>query len=400
MMGEMGSGKDKDTLEFGGGGQRPRRVWLLGGAAAVAVVIIGVVVWQQTGSSGQPSTGKESGSTATPQTSSAPSPTGVSPSTPKQQVQVSSTDLSWLHASSGYDIFAYARSDSHMFRIEVGAGETTRTTVPRLSSGGPVSFVVRRGMALVHPLDGVADYRVPDGKRARADDALSDGGKILPGPQSGELWVEKGATQETRFTLVHLDGSPTDRSVLIPPALGWVTTSADGTGGLLVSGKGGAYVSSGKVFHRVTGGEVVATGPKTWVLVECNDKAKCHSVVYDRSDGDKRALHASRLAPSKVVFGKTSPDGRTAALVVGPETEEGVPLALVDLQTGQTQSTSVRVRRGAPSQASARMAWSPDSRWLFVAASDGWVKVVNAATGKVRPLVVGASSIQQIAVRE
>ena len=45
------------------------------------------------------------------------------------------------------------------------------------------------------------------------------------------------------------------------------------------------------------------------------------------------------------------------------------------------------------------MAWSPDSRWLFVVTDTGAVRAVNAGTGQLASLGVRLPFISQIAVR-
>ena len=45
------------------------------------------------------------------------------------------------------------------------------------------------------------------------------------------------------------------------------------------------------------------------------------------------------------------------------------------------------------------LAWSPDSRWLFVASADGRLFPVEAATGQVHDLGVPLPPIEQLAVR-
>jgi uncharacterized protein YjiK len=46
------------------------------------------------------------------------------------------------------------------------------------------------------------------------------------------------------------------------------------------------------------------------------------------------------------------------------------------------------------------MAWSPDSRWLFVVTDTGAVRVVSASTGQVGSLGVRLPFISQVAVRD
>ncbi|MCW2493798.1 MAG: hypothetical protein JWN47_3162, partial [Frankiales bacterium] len=65
------------------------------------------------------------------------------------------TDLhrSLLDVPAGWDL--YGRSADGVVRIELARGRITRTALPPLSTGGPVSFVVGPGGAIVRPMDAV-----------------------------------------------------------------------------------------------------------------------------------------------------------------------------------------------------------------------------------------------------
>jgi hypothetical protein len=141
---------------------------------------------------------------------------------------------------------------------------------------------------------------------------------------------------------------------------------------------------------------VLAVGPVNWLGFACRS-LRCENVVVNAATGAQHAL--PRSAPVVPVFawpalGATSPDGRFAAL----PSEGGMSpvLRLVNLRTGATVPTSVPLD---PSPENQDMAWSPDSRWLFVAAANGRLMAVNAATGKVSGLGVPLPAISQVAVR-
>ncbi len=316
-------------------------------------------------------------------------------------MRTSKIDTAWLHARTDYDVFA--RGDGELVRIRPATGTMTRTVLPPLDSTGPVWFVVRHGVALVHPLDFVSDYRIPDDKPARVAKSIRNGGMLLPGPRSGLVWAEQVVDGEDAgkptFRLLRLDGSPTGVSVTVPAELGRPQVASDGTGGLLISGRGGAYLSHGHGLHRVTHGSVVATGPKTMVLVECDTHGRCRPVVADRVTGDRRSPpQLPGWLANGSAFGVTSPDGQTLAVASG--VGDSPIITIIDLATGHTRTVSVRVHIGVPSRSSAQMAWSPDSKWLFVAAYDGSLKVVNTDTGRVRDLGAAGSDVEQVAVRK
>jgi hypothetical protein len=56
----------------------------------------------------------------------------------------------------------------------------------------------------------------------------------------------------------------------------------------------------------------------------------------------------------------------------------------------------VPIEPGASSQT---LAWSPDSRWLFVITASGTLAAVNAHTGQVEELGLGLSGLSQIVIR-
>jgi Tol biopolymer transport system component len=102
--------------------------------------------------------------------------------------------------------------------------------------------------------------------------------------------------------------------------------------------------------------------------------------------------------------GVISPDGSTAAVAEnGPN---GVlTVHLIDLRTGSSRDLNV-VLGGSSTDLSfggdaseQSMAWSPDGRWLFVAASRGQLVVVSAPTGEVQSLGIRLPAVDQVAVR-
>jgi hypothetical protein len=77
---------------------------------------------------------------------------------------------------------------------------------------------------------------------------------------------------------------------------------------------------------------------------------------------------------------------------------------LINLHTGVAEDLKVRLGvpvgdlplGGAKEQS---MAWSPDSRWLFVAAADGRLVAINARLGRAEHLGVTLPGIDQVAIR-
>ena len=82
--------------------------------------------------------------------------------------------------------------------------------------------------------------------------------------------------------------------------------------------------------------------------------------------------------------GVISPDGATAAVLVGSPQAR---VEVIDLATGAAHALALRIDLSDVSMGWAweTMAWSPDSRWLFVAAR-GDLDAVSQRTGQVTNL--------------
>jgi hypothetical protein len=72
---------------------------------------------------------------------------------------------------------------------------------------------------------------------------------------------------------------------------------------------------------------------------------------------------------------------------------------LIDLRTGVTTDLDVPVSAPGGDASEQAMAWSPDGRWLFVAASGGQLVVVNQRTGRTESLGVSLPAVDQVAIR-
>jgi len=197
--------------------------------------------------------------------------------------------------------------------------------------------------------------------------------------------------------LIGADGHPTGTSARLPPGdANLATAIPDGRGNALVlDTNNDAYDLSAARYWRVRA-TVLAIGPVNWLGFACH-RDLCQDVVIDAATGAQHAL--PRGGPVVPVFawpalGATSPDGRFAALPGAGGTSP--VLRLVNLGTGASLPVSLPL---APSPEDQDMIWSPDSRWLFVAAANGRLIAVSAATGKVTGLGVPLPAVSQVAVR-
>jgi hypothetical protein len=298
-----------------------------------------------------------------------------------------------LGVRAGWELFGYAQG--RLVRIQFASGRITQTTVPPVMSGGPVSFVVGPHEAIIRPLDFVPGYLVPDGRPARPlPGALGQGGTVIPGPQPGTAWVQAGF-QVASLPLVRMNGTEIGLSLRLPPGGPWQAFS-DGRGGVLVGvdyPRGMYDVRPGGV-HRIAG-MLAAVGPTRWLIVDCHAGHRCSNVVVDQA-GARHMLPGPSAGPSPgAAPGVIAPNGSAAAMVRA--SGDRVTLHLINLVSGADQQISVSLDEGSADDQT--LAWSPDSRWLFVVAAQGELAAVNARTRHVEGLGVELPPLSMIAVR-
>jgi hypothetical protein len=281
-----------------------------------------------------------------------------------------------LGVTAGWELFG--RGDGVVIRIQPALGRITRTTVPEVQSGGPVSFVAGADQAIIRPIDYVPGYVVPDGQPAREMSArLSQGGPAFPGPDLNHVWVESGDNSHAVMVLAALDGIGHGVSVPVPAN---TFPTADGAGYLIFTGSRGSYDARPDGLHRITNGSLMAVGPTGWLVVECNNQHRCTSVVIHRADGSRHVVDTSLdvNAPPGVI----SPNGTTAAVFKAGPTNT-ITLALVNLRSGSQQPVDLSLDQR---QVNETVVWSPDSRWLFAVGANGRLWVVDGYTASVTDL--------------
>lgn len=302
-------------------------------------------------------------------------------------------DLPLLDGRTGWELFA--RGSEVMVRIEPASGRVTRTPVPGLDSSGPVSFVVGADRVIVRPWDTVPGYVVPDDKPARRlPDGLPRGGPVFAGPSPEQVWVQRGFGAEQELSLAGLDGSVTDVAVQLPPD-SWPMTS-DRRGGVLFRAIGGVYLAGLEGIDRITTGAVLAVGPTRWLTLECDEQARCSSVVVERSTGDRRVLDHS-VSARWPLAGTISPDGSTAAVFRGGDSSMPT-LHLLDLESGAAHQVDVELAEGSV-RGSRSLAWSPDSELLFAATGDRGLLVIDTRDHSVHDFAVELPAVSQLATR-
>jgi len=385
------AGEPPDEVGFGSSGPRwqgwPRRlVYLAVGLAVAGMVAAVAVVRHGNGSSvSRPPPGQAS-----------------------RPVTVTQLSHSVLGVKAGWELFA--RGDGYLVRIELGRGRITRTKVPALASTGPVSFLVEPRRVIIRPLDFVQGYVVPDGRRAFPLRNVFPAGPALPGPEPGQVWMWQPSVSGSpgQMNLIRPGGClrpgqpvscATGVVVQIPSGHSVV---ADSTGYPLFTGAGGIYEARSDGLQRITTGAVVAFGPTRWLAVECESGERCKNIVIDRATGERHTL-SRRIHHLRPFAGVISPDG-SAAAVIERNVKGRVSLHLVALTAGTDQQLAVPIDQFVfpwEQQAfvSQTLAWSPDSRWLFVVARTGQVFAVDKQTQSVRGLGLALPPVAQVAVR-
>ena len=319
---------------------------------------------------------------------------GRHPARPAQAqaaVTVSEAGHRLLGVRAGWDLVGFGPLSA--VRVQFARGRITRTVLPVLQSGGPVSFVAGPSQMIIRPWDFVPGYVIPDGAPARPlTGVLGHGGAVLPGPRPGEVWVRDSSTS---LALARMDGRRIGGSIRLP-ADGWWLASANGRGGVLLSGVGEVYdVWPGGSRH--IGGMLAAVGPSRWLTVNCYRPHRCADVVIDTAAGTQRRLGGPPvMSVSASSPGVIAPDGATAA--VFRVTAGGqITLHLLNLATGADQPVAVPLDQASAGPGT--LAWSPDSRWLFVVTAHGGLAVVDSRTRQVGGLGVRLPWLSQIAIR-
>jgi hypothetical protein len=389
-----GSGRDRrhEVLEFGSG--RPGR--RLTSRALLACLVAGAValIVLRAGGSHHP----RPGATAAP---------------PPPPVRVTTVGHRLLGITAGWQLLA--RGPDDLLRIQFARGRITRTYVPSLATGNPdVAFVAGADEAVIRSGDLVPGYVVPDGHQARLlTGPLAGSGPLVPGPAgTGAVWVTTGPPTSPALSLVTLTGHDVGPDIRFPPGSPQlpVNAVADGRGYVLVIDGNFAAYDAGPGWDRRVPGTVVAVGPADWLTVTCGPPQyrDCRNEVISLAGGPRRVLPgpadrhdlpgpaaAEPYEYSWPPTGVIAPDGSSAA-VVEARRDGAFTVHLISLRTGITEDLGVPVSDNANDEA---MAWSPDSRWLFVAARGRQLVVISARTGRAQRLGVSLPAVEQVAIR-
>jgi hypothetical protein len=281
-------------------------------------------------------------------------------------------------------------------------GLITDTSVPTLQSGSPdVSFVVGPHQVIVRSPDYVPGYLIPDGRPAQLlTGALAHGGPVTAGPKPDEVWVMTGTSSQPSAALVTLAGRPAGETIRFDPSKQFsFSPQPDGRGYLFVLAKhpnAGVY-NVGPTFVNRIPDHIIAVGPNRWLVLACHHK-HCTNTVINPATGSHRAVPGPAIrnsAWSWPPLGVVSPNGLTAA-VLSTKNPSRLLLQFMNLQSGAVTPVNVPMDPSVPNDC---LAWSPDSKWLFVATAQGKLLAVNVATLHAQSLGVPLPSVVQVAIR-
>ncbi len=311
-----------------------------------------------------------------------------------------------LGVTAGWELFA--RGPADLVSVQLARGRITVTSVPPLETGNPmVFFLIGPHEVIIRSADFVPGYVVPDGGAAgRLTGPLAGSGPLIPGPDPGQAWIMSGSATDPSLSLLSLSGRPTGTIIRIPQGTVQLPATAvsDGRGYVLMQAGTSGLFDAGPTWDRPVNAIIEAAGPTGWLAVGCNAFYRhCHNEVINPASGARRLLPGPLVPGLYGVYeqslpplGVVSPDGSTAA-VPWPDHYGNITLRLVNLSTGASHAVAVQL---AASPSNQSLAWSPDDKWLFVAASGGRLLAVNARTRHVQGLGISLPYVTQVAVRD
>lgn len=373
----------------------PRLPWPRWFTAAVAVLAVVAVVAVLNTARRTPSGPPAAAVATTPATSNRPAPSTSAPRSARPSppaVSVVRLGRPLLGVTEGWELFA--RGTGVLARIQLAAGRLTLTRIPDLRSGGPAYLLAGPDRVVIRPLDSVPGFVVPDGRLpVEQPVTLNEDGPVFPGPEPGQMWVRPADDHQPVMALATLDGKRLEDFVQVPRGSSPFEAVADGAGYLLYPGIGGVYAARPDGLRRISTGVLLAVGPTGWLVVECDERYRCQTVLVGRVDGSRRIVPAD--TGNRDRSGVIAPDGATAAMVTAsPNGSAG--LYLLDLATGKRRVVDVSVSQETMDGA---VVFSPDSSWLFVVTADGGLSAVNRRTGAVSDLDLPVTGLAQLAVR-
>lgn len=337
----------------------------------------------------------------------APSPEPAQPSEPPVgggatigPVEVGSPDAVGPQLPGDPDITVVAADDRGLRFVDVADGEVRRTELPQGDR------VPRAGTMFA-----VGDHLViGDGSRTVRLDAdggaaveLSDEGAALTTFDDDTVWVVEPFTAGRAGTATRLSLSGEVVEQVRYPAVGRPVAGLDA--GVVVSTPSGVALVAGERARTLTsGGALAAVDEDQLAWTDCTPELRCSLVIgsIDQPNGVRSPIAADELPGgyANLPTGRFSPDGRWLALPVFRVNPRGglesPAVAIIDTATGtevgRAPGPSVNTVRASA------VAWSPDSRWLFVGGGIG-IRAWSVQRRAVFDLRIGPGIVRALVAR-
>lgn len=210
---------------------------------------------------------------------------------------------------------------------------------------------------------------------------------VMAGPTDGVLWQRIASPlSEVNQSTVHFDGSqpadPLDISIGTGELIG-----SDAAGGIVFASGGDIYASSGSGVEKLTNGELLAIGPRTAFVKECDVALMCTIVGFDRTTGDRTTVEGNPMLDSAVgatprrtvpLDGSVSPDDAVVLVPVRATDGEGavVTWTMIDLASGETTLVPTPLE-GQP------IVWNATSTYAAIATGDLSLALYERATSSI-----------------
>lgn len=273
------------------------------------------------------------------------------------------------------DLTLVAGRRDHLGLVNLATGDIRHVRLPRSAQSPPgLDAMFTRGSDLIVNHHGAVLRIAGGGDRPVL---IAEGQRAVPTYGDDDaLWLNDGLSSAVASTAMRVapDGTVLER-VELPAIARPVAGTADG---LVVSAPGGISVINADGASEITpAGELVATDGERIAWIDCESGVRCLVMLGTVDDPDQTRIP---LDPEDVPAGyfglptgAYSPDGRWLAFplyrVNASGTLERPRITVVDTATGAevfgVQGPYIQAYSALP------LAWSPNSRWLFVASRDG-----------------------------
>lgn len=271
---------------------------------------------------------------------------------------------------TGLEIVGLGR-DGEIHRIGIDAGPIVSAPVLPLASGAPAVLVPDADGVTIISLDNVPSVRFDD-----ADGATSylkssrPGGSLIPAT-ANTMWEPIPTTDDDQrvvLALVDALGQPLGPVIDVGDEGTVTAIGGDGLGAVIVkSDVGGIFALTADTVEQITDGEILAIGPGTAYVRECDDQLTCGVFRVDRVTGERQRIEIDELSGAGADEAAGGPLGQNVSpdgdVVLVRAAGYGTAWAMVETTTG--------ARVPIPGVAAASpIVWTPDSRYALFLSGD------------------------------